>query len=369
MSDESDPAPKEPRSTERRDFLTGKLAIDSIRQQGEALADQLMDQVAPASHGSLRLATRAMACEFSVMLNPDAHRQVMLASAALDLVHQVESELTVYREDSDVIRLNQHAYQQPVCVSASLFQLFQLSMQLASLTNGAFDLTSGPLITLWRSCRTANRIPTEEEIAELKNSVGMQLVALDEQASSIRFLDPNVTVNFGAIGKGFALDRMADELTRENVDSFLIHGGHSSILARGDHNQTGGWPVGIGNPLFPERRLGTVLLQDQAMGTSGSNVQYFRCQGRKFGHILDPRTGWPVDGTLSVTAFAPTAAEADALSTAFFVMGEDQIQEFCAAHPGFGAIVVPFPKSGKRVQPGLYGVDANSVFWDSEQVV
>ena len=353
----------------RRDFLTGRQVREQIQRRGEEIADALVGPLgAPRGGSTLRLTTRAMACEFSVIMNPGEHRHVMNASTGLDLIHKIESQLTVYRQDSEVIRLNQTAAQQPVQVDSHLFELFQLSARLAIATDGAFDLTSGPLISLWRDCKLAHRIPDQTEIDQAKQLVGMQLLELDPERMSVFFRQSGVTVNFGAIGKGHALDRMASELRHLKMNDFLLHGGHSSILAEGDHNQTGGWPVGIGNPLFPERRLGTLILINQAMATSGSNIQYFRCQGQRYGHILDPRSGWPVDGTLSVTALAPSAAEADALSTAFYVMGTEKTRKYCQQFPEIGAIVIPFPKTGKRVHPELFGVNSGQVFWDQDQV-
>ena len=142
--------------------------------------------------------------------------------------------------------------------------------------------------------------------------------------------------------------------------------GQSSLLARGKHNGLAGWPVGIGNPLFTGKRLGTILLADKAMATSGSNIQYFRHQGEKYGHILDPRTGWPIDTMLSVTVLADTAAEADALSTAFYVMGVEKAKAYCD-NAGIGAVLIPYPK-GPRLEPMVVGIPADHLFLDADQL-
>ena len=184
----------------------------------------------------------------------------------------------------------------------------------------------------------------------------------------IQFTHPDTKIDFGAIGKGYALDRVGQFLEDTHVQDYLIHGGHSSLLARGDHNRIGGWPVGIGNPLFTDQRLGTIVLQDCAMSTSGSNIQFYRHQGKRYGHILNPKTGWPVEGALSVTVIAPTSAEADALSTAFYAMGEERTREFCNENPSIGAIVVPFPKGGRTVKPCVFNIPKNLVFWDESQI-
>jgi len=160
-----------------------------------------------------------------------------------------------------------------------------------------------------------------------------------------------------SIGKGYALDRAGDVLTEGGVENWLFHGGHSSLLARGTHGDLEGWPVGIRNPLFPEQRLGTVLLRDRGMSSSGSGVQYFRHGGKRYGHILDPRTGWPTEGMLSVTVLAPTAALADALSTAFFVIGLEKAAEYCHNHEGVSALLIPPPAQGRRLEPVRCNLD------------
>jgi thiamine biosynthesis lipoprotein len=341
-----------------------------IKQVGDELADAVIDSAdrVPSAGDTLRMASRAMACEFSVIMNPGPARQVMDASEALEVVHELEQQLSVYRPDSEVSHLNQSAWREARRVESRLFELLLLARRLHHDTGGGFDITAGPLIRLWKNCRDANRIPSQAELTECLKSVGMSRVRLDPECQTVAFESPDTRIDLGAIGKGYALDCMAQKLVGQGFDEWLLHGGHSSILARGDHNGTGGWPVGIGNPLFTQRRLGTVLLRDQAMGTSGSNIQFFRHGGRRYGHILDPRTGWPVEGALSVTVLAPTAALADALSTAFYVTGLDGAAEYCRTHPAVGAIVIPFPKNDRRLCPITIGLDESQIFWDKQQI-
>jgi FAD:protein FMN transferase len=174
-------------------------------------------------------------------------------------------------------------------------------------------------------------------------------------------------LNLGGIGKGYALDRAGQAMLNEDIGDWLIHGGHSSLLAHGDHNRLGGWPVGIRNPLFPDRRLATIVLQNCALSSSGSGVQHFRHAGRRYGHILDPRTGWPVEGMLSVTVLAPTAAEADALSTAFFVIGVENARRYCDNHQGIRALLIPPPERGRRLEPVNCGIPEELLFWNFDE--
>lgn len=355
----------------RRDLFTGKAVAERMREVGDQLADSMgghTNRPTPAGGPTLRLTTTAMACDFSVILHGGAHEHVWSASSALDLVHQLEAQLSVYQADSEISRLNQTAAERRVVTEPGLFELLRVAKQISADTQNAFDLTTDPLIHLWRDCRTANRLPTESEINQRLAHVSMDLIEMDDEARSVTFLKPGVSINVNAIGKGYALDRVAESILKDGPNTYLLHGGHSSLLARGLH-QGHGWPIGIGNPIFTDRRLGTLLLQDQAMATSGSNIQYFRVHGERYGHILDPRTGWPVEHSLSVTAIAPTAAMADALSTAFYVLGPDRTQKYCQRHPEVGVISIPLPRGDRRVTPQVIGIDPQRLFWDTEQVV
>ncbi len=367
-------------SSNRREFLRGGALREEVAHAGATAGEALLQglrggtgklaerRAAPRGGDTLRLETRAMACQFSVITNPGEHANVWVASEALELVHELEQLMTVYRHDSEMSRVNREAREQPAVADSRLFGLLRTCKELAEETGGAFDATSGPLIALWRAAREENRIPTDNEIAECLERVGMSHVELDAEAETVRFDQADVELNLGGIGKGFALDRMAEQLLENGLGKFLLHGGRSSVLARGDHNSVGGWPVGIGNPLFTDRRLGTLLLRDQALSTSGSNIQYFRHQGQRYGHILDPRTGWPVEGQLSVTVVAESAAVADALSTAFFVLGVEKAAACCHHLPGVGAILTPQPESSRRVRPVVIGISDEQIFWETDEV-
>lgn len=310
-----------------------------------------------------------MACEFQVMLNPgaDSTLETWRASDALDLVHSLEDQMTVYREHSELLEINRSAAEHPVLVEERLFGLMRQTLEIADRTSGAYDPTSQPLVRLWRRCRDELRTPTDDEISAALGLIGTAHVVLNDADESIQFKRPGVEVNLNGIGKGYALDRAAESLLGEGINEWLLHGGRSSVLARGDHSGLGGWPVGIGNPLFRETRLATLLLQDQAMGTSGAATQFFRVAGQRFGHILDPRTGWPVDDMLSVTVIAPSAALADALSTAFFVLGVEKAAECVHTWDGVGAILIPEPERGRHLRPVVIDIPDEQIFWNAEQ--
>ena len=290
----------------------------------------------------LQMARRAMACEFEVCLpagqSPNA---AQAAVDALDLVEDLESRMTVYRDDSQVSRINREASDRPVPAEAWLFALVQQAIRLHAATGGAFDITSGPLSKVWGFFRRQGRMPDDTQLADALGRVGSQWIHLNETSGTIRFTKPGVEINLGGIGKGYALDRCRRLLVEAGVENFLLHGGQSSVLAHGCRAAgRGGWTVAVRHPLRPEKRLLEIRLEDRALGTSGSGTQCFTHRGRRYGHILDPRTGQPADGVLSSTVVAPTAALADALATAFYVMGLDKARDYCDADPRLGAVIV-----------------------------
>jgi len=290
-----------------------------------------------------------MACEFEVRLNAGQYdRGTEAALEALDTVDALEDQLSVFRQSSEISRINQTAADEAVDVSPSLFALLETVFRWHDETGGVFDVTSAPLWHAWGFARREGTVPDERQLADALDCVGTGLVELDADSHTIRFRKPGVALNLGSVGKGYALDRCARKLLDAGINDFLIHGGGSSVLAHGclGHVQdepakraAGGWTVGIRHPLRPDRRLAEVRLCDRALATSGSWAQSFVHEGRRYGHILDPRTGRPAEGVLSATAIAPTAAMADALSTAFYVMGADASLAYCRERPELAAVL------------------------------
>ena len=339
--------------TNRREFLQGisarKAAENLLPSEPAPSASPDAGKADPAACAAdsylIQVGRPAMACQFEVMLNAGQHPAATeVALAALDLVDRLEDQLTVYRPHSEVSELNASAALGPVVVERRLFQLLQQAVSLSEDTQGAFDITAGPLSKVWGFFRRSGRLPTTEELDRARQVVGSRFVELEDVQQTVQFRRPGVELNLGAIGKGHALDRCAELLESAGIGDFLIHGGQSSILARGSRLsaslQKPGWHVALRHPLRPDQQLADVWLLDRALGTSGSGQQFFHHQGRRFGHVIDPRTGLSVEGVLSATVLARTAAVADALSTAFFVMGWEQSFEFCRQHDTLGEIIV-----------------------------
>ena len=335
-----------PRKSSRREFLQGKSAADAVADAADAAwggpALEPLPEVPTASY-LVQWSRRAMACQFSVYLNSGQYvASAEAAVAALDLVDELEDQLTVYRDHSEISRLNAAAAERSVEVEPRLFDLLSQAVAMYHATGGAYDITAAPLSKVWGFSQRAGRIPDSAELAAARATVGSQWLELDAESCSVRFLQPGVEINLASIGKGYALDRASQQLAAAEIHDFLLHGGHSSVLARGScaSESTGGWSVGVRNPLRPEQRLGELRLYDEALSTSGSGTQFFVHNGRRYGHILDPRSGWPAEGVLSATVIAPTAARAEALSTALYVLGADAARALCDRQTGVGAIIL-----------------------------
>jgi thiamine biosynthesis lipoprotein len=317
----------------------------------DAVADALPPEWALAASADsylLRVGRRAMACEFEISLNVGQYPQGLEAAlAVLDLVDRLESLLSYFRPESRVSQINREAAFRPVVVEPEVMEILWQANELSRQTAGAYDITSAPLWETWGFARRAGAIPNDRQLAEALELVGYQHLELDRQQSTVRLGKPGMRLNLGSLGKGYTLDRCAQALLDAGIAHFLIHAGASSVIARGnrgvEYASAGpagpGWSVGLPSPLRPDRRMGLLRLGDRALGTSGSQAQSFWHQGKRYGHLLDPRTGRPADRVLSATAVTSTAMLADALSTAFYVLGADAAVDYCQSHADCGAVV------------------------------
>lgn len=284
-----------------------------------------------------------MGSYFEVRLPVRTPGAAALAQASLDVIDAVELLLTIYRDDSEVARLNASAHLGPVPVSDELFHLIALSLQIAEQTGGAYDLASGALSLAWGFIKGPKRVPTPDVLADARGRSGSHLVQLDHDRKTVAFTCPGVVLNFGAIGKGHAIDRVSAIIKDYWFPtSALVHGGQSSLFAIGsppDHFG-GHWQIKVSDPFNPSRSVGTLLLKNRGLATSGGTIQWFEADGRVYSHLIDPRIGEPLgaDAPLGVTVTAPTAAEADALATAFSILGLEGSRAILRDRPDIGAL-------------------------------
>jgi thiamine biosynthesis lipoprotein len=291
----------------------------------------------------LEFARQAMACRFEVLLHPDHPPQGPEAAVqALELISDLEQLLSVYIPTSDLSRLNARAWETPVTVSIPTIDMMRLALEIHRDTDGAFDITAAALSKAWGFSSRQGAMPSQEEIESALAQVGSEAIELDDFGASICF-KKKISVNPGGIGKGYAIDQAANLLLERGVEDFVIHGGKSSARGHGRQlltNDPFGWKVAVNHPEQTQHILGALVLRDCALGTSGPANQYFYFRGVRYGHIIDPRTGWPAQGPLSVTVLHRSAAWADALATGLYVMGIDAAIRYCESRPEVGMLLL-----------------------------
>ncbi|MCM3905098.1 MAG: FAD:protein FMN transferase [Pyrinomonadaceae bacterium] len=274
----------------------------------------------------------AMACRFEVTLPMSDQAGVAVATEALNQIDRLEAQLSVFRESSEVSCINRQAATEAVSVEDSLFDLLTLCTKLHRDTEGTFDITSGPLTRCWGFLKREGRVPTTDEIESARLLVGSNQLLFDAETRTIRFIRPGMEINLGSIGKGYALDRVTASICNR-VRMALLNAGASSIYAVGAGDRDQGWTVGLRHPRHKNERLATLRLRDCAVSTSGSEEQFFEHDSRRYGHIIDPRSGWPAQVVTSVSVVARSAAISDALATAFYIGGKELAERFCTSHP------------------------------------
>ena len=341
---------------QRRQFLTGGILNRNGNSQPDEARGQEQLQSRAASHLE-RYSKPAMACEFELLLN--LHQYASAAEAALgafQLIDSIEDQMSIYRDGSELSRVNREAARQFTSITPQLFEILRLSEQIFTSTSGAFDVTATPLSKTWGLHRRNQTIPNDSEISEALTKVGMQHVDLSEQDPQVMFRIDDLMIDLGGIGKGFAIDLATNLLQQQGIHDFVLQGGQSSVAAIGknidaDTRDDSGWKIGLSHPSTPNCRIAEFELVDQKLGTSGTQRQGFFYAGRRFGHIIDPRTGYPTDHCLSSTVICDRAAVADALATAFFVMCLDEVQAFCDKNLDVAAVLVyPNNKTGVKLE-------------------
>lgn len=339
----------------RRNFLSARGLGASA---GGVLGLLFVGDEAPADdarvHSYWTIARRAMACEFSVLIPPHYPDVWAAGETALAVIDEMEDLLSVYRADSLMAYVNERAASGPVRVDERLYRLLKRCVQLHEQTGGAFDVTTGALIKAWGFFQGEPRVPGEAERLAALTRTGMKHVELDHAENTVRYRLDGLEINLGSIGKGYAIDRAVARVREQyGIQCLLMQGGLSSLYAIGSPGgDDRGWPVGILDPFDLNRRIATLRVKDRGMGSSGTANQYFESDGRRYGHVIDPRTGAPADELASVTVLAPDATTADALSTAFLVAGLDTAAEFCHNHREVAVVAVrksnPGRESGSR---------------------
>lgn len=251
------------------------------------------------------------------------------ADAALAEAQRLDSLLSNYRPESEWSVVNRSAASHPVKVSPELLQLFQACLEYSRASDGAFDITVGPLMKIWGFYKNAGHLAPKSEVQAALEKIGYRHIHLDAAAQTVWFDTRGVEMDPGGIGKGYAVDRMVEILKKRGVERALVAGSDSSIYGLGaPPDQPEGWEVSIRDPKNSRRAVEQVFLKNASLSTSGSYEKFFQADGRTYSHIMDPRTGYPARGTVSVSVIAPRTIDSEAWAKPYFVNG----REWVAAH-------------------------------------
>ena len=268
-----------------------------------------------------------MATRFEfVLLGEDPVRLRAAGEEAFDEIDRIEGQLSLYRPGSEITMVNARAAYQAVPVSPEVFSVIERAVKFSKITGGSFDISIAPLVRAWGFMKGSGARPTDAKIAEAREVVGSEFLLLDSGRSTVRFKRAGMMLDLGSIGKGYALDMAADVLRDAGVENALLHGGTSTIYALGQ-DTTGPWKIAVDPPALPgtaeaapegtpNTPLAIIPLSNEAFSVSAVWGKFFTLDGKTYGHVIDPRTGWPADGALLGAVVTASAAESDALSTA-----------------------------------------------------
>ncbi len=295
--------------------------------------------------GMMKLALNAMNTRFELVLHGD--NPVALRAAGEEALHEIariEALLSAFRPSSEIAHLNARAGKEAVQVSPEVYSLLVRARTLWEWTDGAFDITVGPLMRCWGFWGAPGRLPDPGALGAARESVGMKHLHLDPDHRTVRFGSRTMALDLGAIGKGYAVDQAVDVLRENGVGSGLIHGGTSTAYAIGTPPDQAAWSVAIDvpDPVASKRSvsLPTIVIQDESVSVSSVAEKSFTAEGRTYGHVIDPRIGEPVRGAVLSVVSLPSATESDALSTALMVQGASGLQPLCTRRPGLRGLVL-----------------------------
>lgn len=304
----------------------------------------------PAGHELVRFEAShpAMGTMFSIAAYaPGSVCLEAVVERAFQEIDRIDNLMSHYKPESELSRINREACGHPVVVTPELFRVLEEAFRLSEETGGAFDVTVGPLVKLWGFFRGWGRLPDEAELAEALKRIGYRHVKLHAATRTVSFDQPGVELDPGAIGKGYAVDRVVEILRAEGVSSALVSSGTSSIYALGAPPGEQGWEISVCDPFDRRKQACSLRLKNLSISISGDYEKSFVLDGKLYTHILDPGTGRPVENMLMTVVIAPSNTVGDALSTAFFVAGVERSRDYLQKHPNLTAMFY-LPRGSSR---------------------
>jgi thiamine biosynthesis lipoprotein len=303
---------------------------------------------------SLQSTHYAMATEFELLVYGDRETYLQsVTEAVFQEVSRLEAQLSFYNPDSDISDLNRRAAHRPVVVEPRLFHLLSKAKALSEATGGAFDPTVAPLMRCWGFVGASGSMPTAEAIAEARKVVGMHHVHLDSGAYTVEFDAEGVQIDLGAIGKGYGVECAVELLREFEIEAALLHGGTSTVYALGHPPDTDAWTIAVQRPFdtTPGHHLARFALRDESLSVSAPHGKWFASEGRRYGHVIDPRTGYPAGSALLAALVTASATDGDALSTALLTLGPEGLPLIGSLLSDARALVATAPPSDHPTNP------------------
>ncbi len=252
-------------------------------------------------------------------------------------LREIDYIFSNYRDDSVLSRVNSMAGTKPVKVPKEFIDLTNSSIEHSRMTGGAFDISVGYLFDIWKAAVKRGSIPSDEQVSDALRCTGYEKIEVNKTESTVFFKSSCLRLDYGAIGKGYAVDQVAKILKKHGIKNFLLNFG-GNILAVGNRKDAEGWDVSIQDPFHKDRVLTDINISGTGVATSGDYEKYFVIKGKRYSHIIDPSTGFPAEGFTSVTVLADSAEAADVLSTAFSVTGLEKTKNYIKNN-GEGAVI------------------------------
>ncbi len=241
---------------------------------------------------------------------------------AISEIIRIEKLISSWDPDSDTSLINRNAGIKPVQVSLELFRLIERAKQISKITDGAFDISYASMDRIWKFDGSMKHMPTPEEIKNSVSKVGYEKIILNAADRTVFLKEKGMKISFGAIGKGYAAQKAKELLVSKQVVAGIINAS-GDLTTWGTKASGEKWLIGIANPLSKDKIFSWLPVVESSVATSGNYAKYVVINGRKYSHIIDPRTGYPSRGVSSVTIFNKSAEFCDALATAVFIMGKD----------------------------------------------
>lgn len=326
--------------------------LDRIRKRSQTGLGALLalmtlpsvDVLAAPPLERLEFSAAIMGSEFRIACYaPNRKLAAGAVTAAFDEVRRVDALLSHYKPESELSRINRNAARGPVRVSREMADLLATCLRYSSATEGAFDITVGALVKAWGFYQGRGSLPGLWTLWRARWNTGFQHVQVDQTGRTVRFLRSGLSLDPGGIGKGYAVDRAVEVLRGYGIERALVSSGTSSIYAMGaPPGKAAGWRVTVRGPASPDSKTATVSLRDKALSTSGTYEKFFEANGRRYGHILDPRTGRPAAGPSAVSVIGPLTTDTEVWATALIVNGE----EWARTHPVPKSRIFLCPENG-----------------------